>query len=149
MHATASGGQVSIFRVAILKMRGEYKVDQQNAEIMKAALELAQSCLDGLDKIKAKLNEGQLEDTMAYFNHIANSFYNILEAIQPVLEELPSNNLESLSRSLHQALGTAVPAYEEKDLARVLEIMQFTLLPAYRKWYEELDRCFRPIVEPN
>lgn len=124
-------------------------MDQQNVEIMKAALELAQSCLDGLDKIKAKLNEGQLEDTMAYFNHIANSFYNILEAIQPVLEELPPNNLESLSRSLHQALGTAVPAYEEKDLARVLEIMQFSLLPAYKKWYKELDRCFRPIVESN
>ena len=124
-------------------------MDQQYNEIMRLSTDLAERCREGLKQIKAKLNEGGLEDTMAYFNHIANSFYNILESIQPVLGELSPNELESRSKSLHEAFGAAVKAYEAKDRDRALEVMQFTLIPAYKKWQEELDRCFRPHIEVN
>ncbi|MTI84229.1 MAG: hypothetical protein FH756_10030 [Firmicutes bacterium] len=124
-------------------------MDQQYNEIMRLSADLAERCREGLEQIKAKLNEGGLEDTMAYFNHIANSFYNILESIQPLLGELSPNELEFRSKSLHEAFGAAVKAYEAKDRDHVLEVMQFTLIPAYNKWQGELERCFRPYIEVN
>lgn len=119
----------------------------QHMETVKRAVSLAETCRQGLEKIKSQINQGEMEHTMLYFNHIANAFYDILQQIQPVLEKAPSRGLESLSQALHQALGSAVEAYEQKNQPRLLEIMQFTLVPAYQKWQAELKNSLQPYFD--
>ena len=115
-------------------------------DVMKRTTELAETCLKGLEHVKSKLNEGEFDSTMMMFHDSANAFYQMHKSIQPVLKELPDNELESLSASLRDTIELDVSTYEQGDRGKVLEILQFTLLPQYKKWQAELNRCFRPYL---
>ncbi len=114
--------------------------------VMRQAKDLSDTCLEGLEHVKSKLKEGEFESTMMMFHDSANAFYQMLKSIQPVLKELPGNELESLSDSLRDTLELVVSAYAQGDRGKVLEILQFTLLPQYKKWQAELNRCFQPYL---
>ncbi|MBO8138812.1 MAG: hypothetical protein H0Z40_11955 [Desulfotomaculum sp.] len=119
----------------------------QYIEVMKRATELAETCLEGLEHVKKKLNEGHFESTMLLFHDSLDAFFRMQASVQPILGELPPNELESRADSLRDAFELAVSAYEQGDRAKVQEIMQFTLVPTYKKWQAELNRCLRPYLE--
>ncbi|MTI84022.1 MAG: hypothetical protein FH756_08955 [Firmicutes bacterium] len=83
---------------------------------------------------------------MMMFHDSANAFYQMQKSIQPVLEKLPGNELELLSDSLRDTIELVVYTYEEGNRGKAAEIMQFTLLPLYKKWQVELNRCFQPYL---
>jgi len=114
--------------------------------IMKRTTELADTCLKGLEHIRSKLNQGEFNSTLMMFHDSANAFHQMQKSIQTVLKELPDNELELLSDSLRDTIELVVSTYEQEDRGKVLEILQFTLLPQYKKWQDELNRCFQPYL---
>jgi len=113
---------------------------------MRQAKDLSDTCLEGLEHVKSKLNQGEFESTMMMFHDSANAFYQMHKSIQPVLKELPDNELELLSDSLRDTIELVVSTYEQGDRSKVLETLQFTLLPQYKKWQDELNHCFQPYL---
>ncbi len=114
--------------------------------VMRQAKGLSDTCLESLKHIKSKFNQGEFESTMMMFHDSANAFYQMQKSIQTVLKELPDNELELLSDSLRDTIELVVSTYEQEDRGKVLEILQFTLLPQYKKWQDELNRCFQPYL---
>ncbi|MCF8009864.1 MAG: hypothetical protein K9L17_03520 [Clostridiales bacterium] len=115
-------------------------------DIMKKITELAETCLEGLEYIKSKLKQGEFDSTMMMFHDSADAFYQMHRSIQPVLEKLPDNNLESMSDSLHDIIELVVSTYEQGNRGKVMEILQFTLVPRYKKWKAELNNTFSPYL---
>ncbi len=115
-------------------------------DIMKRTTELAETCLESLEHIKARLNEGEFESTMMMFHDFAHAFYQVQESIQPVLKELSDNEMKLLSDSLHKTIELIVSNYEEGNRGKVAEVLQFVMIPRYKRWQAEINNCFRPYL---
>jgi RNA binding exosome subunit len=115
-------------------------------EVMRHVIELSETVDGGLEHIKRRINEGYFEDTIQLFTDVVEAFSHIEKSIQPLLPHLPQNNLDSLTISLHESFEYAVSAYEKGEGGKVLEIIQFNLLPMYKKWQTVLEATLRPYI---
>jgi hypothetical protein len=115
-------------------------------DLVRKALNLADTCLEGMEHTKTCLKEGRFEDGLIMLHDTVNSYYQIEKALVPVLASLPGNNIAFLSETLRQALDSMLAVQEQGERAKALELMQFSVVPAYKKWHAELNRCLQPYV---
>jgi hypothetical protein len=115
-------------------------------DVMKRTVELSESCLGAIDHIKARLNEGAFEDTIRLMDDLVNGFYQIERSLQGFISKLPSNQIEGLTNRVRSAMEHTISAYEQGDRGKVLEIIQFNLLPSFKIWKAELDQVLSPYL---
>ncbi len=115
---------------------------------MRRTIDLSDTCLEGLEHIRKRLNDGCIEGTIPLMVDVITAFSQIEDFMLPILGKslLPSNHIESLTYSLRNAFDHAVTAYNQEQNGKALEIFQFTLLPAFRKWKSEVDSVFHPYL---
>jgi RNA binding exosome subunit len=118
----------------------------KHIETMKRIVELSDTILEGLEHIKSEVNEGRLGNTVELMKDVTEAFFQIEQSISPFLSELPTNGIENLTESLKTGMEYVVRAYEVEKGDQVFEILQFTLLPVYKKWKNELDRTLGPFI---
>ncbi len=116
----------------------------EKIEIMKRILELAETTLEGLEHVSRRVQEGYFQDTTELFTDVVASIHEMEKALQPFLPELEENDLEKKNKELLQALRFLLAAYEGDQDVRPVEVLQFTLLPRYRAWQEELRGALGP-----
>jgi hypothetical protein len=115
-------------------------------DIIRKTLDLADTCLEGLEHVKACINKGRFEDGLIMLHDSVQGYYHMEKALVPVLAKLPANGMGPLSEALRNALDAVISIQERGERAKVLELMQFVVVPAYKKWHTELNRCLRPYV---
>ena len=115
-------------------------------DIMKRTVELAETGLEGLEQIKIDLKEGKYEQTVTLLQDTLNAFCSIEKAIQPMMPNLLPNELAQLSDQLTKAYQLMTSAYEQRAYNELEEIMQYNLLPSYKKWHAEIDRSLLPYI---
>lgn len=115
-------------------------------DVIRRTLELADTCLQGLEHAKTCINEGRFEDGIIMLHDAVFGYYQMEKALVPVLANLPGTKMCPLSEALNNALNTVVSVQERGERAKALELMQFSVVPAYKKWHAELNRCLRPYV---
>jgi hypothetical protein len=115
-------------------------------DIIRRTLELADTCLQGLEHAKACLNEGRFEDGIIMLHDTVYGYYQMEKALVPVLANLLDTKMRPFGEALSNALDIMVSVQERGERAKALELMQFSVVPAYKKWHAELNRCLRPYV---
>ncbi|WP_066637314.1 hypothetical protein [Desulfolucanica intricata] len=115
-------------------------------DVILQTIELSETCLEGLEHVKAKLNEGQFENTTVLLHDALYAYYQMGKSIQPFIAQLPPYDMESISNSLHNAFELVVSAYERGERAIALEVIQFNLLPIYKEWHTEINRYLKPYL---
>lgn len=119
---------------------------EKYTDIIRKTLDLADTCLQGLEHVITCNNEGRFEDGLIMLHDSVQCYYQMEKALVPVLTKLPANGMGPLSEALCNALDTVISIQERGGRAKVLELMQFSVVPAYRKWHAELNRCLRSHV---
>ncbi|MBM7096854.1 hypothetical protein JSY36_14050 [Bacillus sp. H-16] len=115
-------------------------------DVMKQSVTLTGTIIEGLQHIQKELGEGKLQDTVFLFEDVVAGFLAVENSLMPVKEELEMKSVEENLTSLKNSLELVVTAYEAKDIAKVQELMQFTLVPQVKKLKEELEDMFQPYV---
>ncbi|MGF7184415.1 hypothetical protein GGQ84_000498 [Desulfitispora alkaliphila] len=115
---------------------------EKQTEVMTKAIELSRTGLEGLEHIHKKTIEGQFEETAILFKDVFHAFTEVEQAIKPIIPELDENEIEPLTASLIEGFKLMLAAYEKEENMRPVEVMQFTLLPRYKKWQAELEKSF-------
>lgn len=115
-------------------------------DVMKRTVELSESCLEALEYIRVRMNEGVFEETVRLMDDFVNGFYQIEKSIQVFISELPTNQLEATTNQLRSAMERVITAYEQGDIGKAVETMQFNLLPSCKKWKLEIETSLRPYV---
>lgn len=118
-------------------------------EVMKKAVELSKTGFEGLEHIYNKTLEGQFEETAILFKDVFHAFTEIDKAIKPIIPELSKNEIEPLTVSLIEGFKIMLATYEKEENMRPLEIIQYTLMPRYKKWQAKLERILLNICHPN
>lgn len=115
-------------------------------DIIRRVLELADTCLEGLEHAETCLKEGRFEDGIMMLHDTMHGYYQMEKALEPVLVNLPDTEIRPHSETLRNVLEHLVPIQERGEWAKALELMQFNVVPTYKKWHAELNRRLRPYV---
>ena len=75
-----------------------------------------------------------------------HGYYQMEKAPVPVLVNLSDTEMDARSEVLRNVLDLMASLQERGEMAKVLELMQFSVMPAYKKWHAELNRRLRPYV---
>jgi hypothetical protein len=119
---------------------------EKQINVMKRTLELSETMGEALEYIKAQVNEGQVESTIQLANDTMAAFASIVQSIRGFLDELPPNQIEAHTDMLVKGFDVLTTAYEQRQNGKALEVLQFNVLPAYKKWNSELVQYLQPYV---
>lgn len=119
---------------------------EKHIEVMKQSLELSETLLEGLQHIQKLLNEGKSEQTIFLFEDTLVAYETIARTVESVVNELNNESIPAQQAVFSQAADLVVTAYEERNYAKVQEVLQFTLVPRFKKLKEQLEEVFKPYV---
>jgi len=117
----------------------------KHIDIMRRIIELLETCLEGLEHAKSKMNEGDFENGIIMLHNMVD-YYQAELFLQPLMKDLPANQIERLDEALRNSFDLVTSAYEHGDSAKAVEFMQFSVLPNFKKWQAELNRCLLPHI---
>lgn len=112
--------------------------------VMKRTLELSETMGEALEYIKTQVNEGQTETTIQLANDTIIAFITIIKSMRGFLDELPSNQIEEHTDILLKGFEVLTTVYEQGQKAKIVEVLQFNVLPAYSKWRNEVEKQLQP-----
>lgn len=115
-------------------------------QVFRQIIDLAETCNEGIEYIKNKLEVGCFEETVPLLIDFVNAFHAIEKALKPIESLLMSERLGTLFEILRQNLDLIVTAYEQRDLNKAFQVMGQKLLPSYKEWHAELDGVLLPVV---
>lgn len=118
----------------------------KHIDIMRRIIELLETCLEGLEHAKSKMNEGDFENGIIMLHNMVDGYYQAELFLQPLMKDLPDNQIPRLDEDLRNSFELVTSAYEHGDSAKAMELMQFGVLPNFKKWQAELNRCLLPHI---
>ena len=111
---------------------------QKQYEVMQRIMELLPTMEEGLVYIKQKMLQGEAQKTTKMFYDVTAAFSGIEEALVGL--DIEKDLLSEKASKFRRALDAIAGDQESNDGKRALEIMQFTLEPAFKGWKEELEQ---------
>jgi hypothetical protein len=119
---------------------------EKQIDVMKRTLELSETMGEALEHIKNQVNEGKAESTIQLANDTMTAFASIVQGMRGFLNELPPNQVEEYTDKLLKGFDVLITAYEQHQDGKILEVLQFNVLPAYKKWNGELVQYLQPYL---
>lgn len=115
---------------------------EEYVEVMRRSAELAETCLEGLYHIRARILEGVFEETMNLFEDIVCGYCQIAEFL-PILDSfLADDRLSVITRKIEEAMHRMLTAYEYCDINKAAYILDHQLIPDFQLWSSELMTLF-------
>ena len=114
-------------------------MSDQKVIVYQHILELADTTLEGLEHIQARTMEGCFEDTVDLYTDVADSMCQMQTALATVLPDYEESDLNTESDKVVESMQLVLAAYEGDKEVRPMEVMQFAMLPAYRRWHNQLQ----------
>ncbi len=113
---------------------------ENNVDVYRNMLDLAETTLEGLEHINTLIIEGRFEETVVLYTDVTSSVHEMKKALLAIWPDFDERELGIKSEKVIEAMKMMLAAYEGERDARPMEIMQFSLLPAYRRFYKTLQQ---------
>jgi ribosomal protein S1 len=115
-------------------------------DLMKQVSELSDSALEGLEHVKQMLNAGNIKSALILSRDFTQAFYQMEKTCGLISKNQLSDELRNQTISLRESINVLVSAFEVSQYSRAQEVIQFNVLPAYKKWQSLLQGDFRPYI---
>src|SRR5690625_1546206 len=110
--------------------------------VMKQSIELLNTVQEGLEHVQALLKEGKFEESIPLFGDIVLGFSTTERTVVRLPEEILYEEVKTFTIKVRKALDLVVGTYETKNYYKMQEILQFTLLPRFKRWKDLLEEMF-------
>ncbi len=110
---------------------------------------LSETTLEGLEHIYNLTMDGRFEETVVLYTDVATSFHEMQMALAVHLPEYEGSEMRKMADDVIAGMKLVLAAYENERDVRPMEVMQFAMLPAYRRWHEELQETLGLICAPS
>jgi hypothetical protein len=118
----------------------------QYIEVVRNTMEIIPTMGEALEHIYVCLKEGNLQSTVDLLQDVIEAQAAIEDGIQSMEALLEDKNLWEQAQPFRSGLSLLVEAYEQNDLGNARELMQFTLLPAFKAWQNQLVVVLQPFL---
>lgn len=117
-----------------------------DSEVIYRMLDLLPTISQALRHMQTQLEELRLEESAILFQDVATAIGSVTASLLPLLKEEENIRLLNTITPLRESISSLVDYYEQEDIQAVQIVMDTQLLPAYRKWQEEVEQRLRPFV---
>ncbi len=109
-------------------------------DIYKNILELSGTALEGVEHIHERAIMGYFGETAALFTDVADSFHEMKKALTCCLPDYAESELNRVAKDVVRGMQLLLTAYEGDKEVRPLVVLQFSLVPGFRRWHEALQK---------
>jgi hypothetical protein len=110
-------------------------------EIYFSMLALAETAYEGLEHIHLRTMQGHFEDTAELFTDVADSFHELHRALSGFLPDYGESELEKQTAAVTESMKLMLAGYEDDKEIRPMVVLQFSLLPGFRRWFGGLQEA--------
>lgn len=115
--------------------------------VLRALLELIETCLEGLRYIHFRLNENIMSSTIYLLEDVVDSFFSIHYHLNPFNEKLEkSEYIQDYIYTLEYMLSELISDYEHRHIDNALIRLENYIIPQFTKLYEETSRNYIPFI---
>jgi hypothetical protein len=115
-------------------------------DTMRQVSDLSQTALEGLEYVKQMLNEGKIQAALSVSQDFTHAFYQMEKSCDLMMAENYAEDLRNQTIVLRESINLLVSSFEVAYYSKAKEVIQFNLLPCYRKWQNLLQESFRPYI---
>ncbi|RSL29968.1 hypothetical protein D7Z54_28535 [Salibacterium salarium] len=117
---------------------------EKQLPVMEQTLQLSETMGEGLRHVQQLLHEGKFESALPLLEDVFHAYTNIENALQSLLDRLKDPApIQDQAEKMRGSLKVVVAALEKNEYERVKEVLQFTLLPQWKKWDGVLNDTFQ------
>jgi len=115
-------------------------------QIASDIISLSDTIIEGLEHIKKRVYEGYFEETYYLLEDITDAVASINKAAEPILPLLGENRIEQYAEHLNRLIEEMISNYEAQRIEKAKTDMQLVLIPAFKEWKNELERCLSEYI---
>jgi|SRR5690625_1038114 len=115
---------------------------ERKREVMRQCISLVEIIQEGLAHVQQQIKEGRFESTISLFKDIVYAYERVETSIIGLEDDILSEKAKTLQAQIIKGLDATVQSYEISAYGKVNEVLQFTLIPSFRKWHDQLDMDF-------
>lgn len=115
-------------------------------QIASDIINLSDTIMEGLEHIKKRVYDGHFEETYYLLEDIIDAVASIHKATEPMLPLLGENRIEQYSEHLTRLIDEMTNNYEAQRIEKAKTDMQLVLIPAFKQWKTELERCLSDYI---
>ena len=113
-------------------------------EVIQQILPLLNTIEEGILHTKHQLAELRYEQALVMFQDVMEGIASIENAIYPMKNELPKNDIESLFIALKEGINNAISSYEHSKETNIENQISEEVLPAFLTWKQEMEKVLKP-----
>ena len=113
----------------------------KKVDIFKTILNLAETTIVGVEYIFERTMEGRFDETTEIFTDVADSFHEMRMALLAYLPTYKSSELERITGEVTEGMKLMLAAYEGEHDVRPMVVLQFSLVPGFKKWHLALQEA--------
>ena len=117
----------------------EVLVMDEKINVYQTMLKLAQTTLEGVEYIQERTLMGCFGDTAALFTDVADSLHEMKKALTCYYPDYEESALSLLEKDVISGMQMMLLAYEGDKEVRPLVVLQFSLVPGFRRWHDALQ----------
>ncbi len=118
-------------------------------DIYKSVLNLADTTLEGIEHVYQRTMDGRFDDTAEIFTDVADSFHEIKIALISYLPDYEKSDIDQSADEVVEGMKLLLLSYEGDQDVRPMVVLQFSLLPAFRRWHLALQKELGQICAPS
>ncbi|WP_019635622.1 hypothetical protein [Paenibacillus fonticola] len=115
-------------------------------EVMRRTVELSETCIEGLQYVSIRLDEGMMEETLYLLEDIVYGFCQIVNSTQLLDSCIIDDHFSVITNSIEKSLDDIVSAYESNNLYLASNEINHRLLPFFQSWNNELAYVFKNYI---
>lgn len=119
---------------------------EKHYEVIKKVLELLDTIEEGFEHVQKHLIELQYENAFVVMNDIIQGISSIGRAIQPMMDKLPQNDINTLLGDINKGMKKVVSNFEQGKEVNIQNQIVVEILPAFNNWKNELEKILKPYL---
>ncbi|SNS48924.1 hypothetical protein SAMN05446037_101165 [Anaerovirgula multivorans] len=115
-------------------------------EVIQQILPLLDTIKEGILHIQNQLVELRYEEALTLLQDAMKGIASIDSVMQPIYDELPENNIDTLFVVVKESMNKAVDSYEQGSESNLENQIEKEVLPSFKAWKEEMEKVLKPYV---
>lgn len=115
-------------------------------QIASDIISLSDTIMEGLEHVKKRVLDGYFEETYYLLEDIINAIASIHKATESMLPLLGDNRIEQYTEQLNRLIDEMTNNYQTQRIEKAKTDMQLVLIPAFKEWKNELERCLSDYI---
>ena len=115
-------------------------------EPMRKMMMLTDSSIEALEHLKEAMKIDEKQMPLYLLGDVYEAYKSIQNAYKIFGDKLPINDIEGKFEIVFTELSAVGYAIEVRDITGIYDLLQTGLLPAYKKFRQEMAECFNPYI---